>query len=673
VPPFTPSKPPPPFLEPTLSVATQHKAKGALDDALEAYRKAINIAPDAEPAVLAALHADMGGILRNQGKLREATAQYDKALGILPSHKRSLEALIELALERKDYVRVVSLRRKVVGFTDEAKAKALELTRIAQHLAQDLGEVRNAIEALELARGLRPDDIAPLETLRLLYGRSGEWKKVIDIVGELSRKVTDKSQRARLRVEQAEVAIGRLHDETRGIAHLEAALEEDVNYEAAMRMVIELRKKRREFQELDIFYTKVIDRFAQAGRAERAGFFCRQLALLRRDELDDTEGAIDAFSGALRCRPADHESRADLAQLFVSTGDSIAAIHELEEMAARDPRSQRPYRKLFEIHTREGRTDRAWLAAMALEELEAAELDHALIAKQYRSDGVLRAVNALTDADWDKFLRAPGYDPTVGQIFRVIAPSAVGARIDAMRKERKLFALDPSKWQDPQGTASIVRTFVWAADVLGIALPDLYTLDEVPGGLAAVQVDPPATAIGPPVAKGLSVQQMAFLAGRHLTYYRPENYSLVFYPTLAEVTTLFMAALRMVVSDMTVPSGSLELVAQLEDDLHLRMTPEEKEELADCVKSFQGAGGRIDLPAFMRSVELTAGRAGLVLCGDLAVATRTFRAEKRSIAELRASDRVSDLLAFCASEKLAVLREWLGVTARDSMLPPALL
>ena len=49
-----------------------------------------------------------------------------------------------------------------------------------------------------------------------------------------------------------------------------------------------------------------------------------------------------------------------------------------------------------------------------------------------------------------------------------------------------------------------------------------------------------------------------------------------------------------------------------------------------------------------------------------------IRREERAISELSKEDKIDDLLAFCASEKLAVLREWLGVAARPSMRPPML-
>jgi hypothetical protein len=90
------------------------------------------------------------------------------------------------------------------------------------------------------------------------------------------------------------------------------------------------------------------------------------------------------------------------------------------------------------------------------------------------------------------------------------------------------------------------------------------------------------------------------------------------------------------------------------------------------VKALEGRGGRVDLAAWVRSVELSAGRAGFVLCGDLGVAVKRIRAETRAIADLSADDRRNDLIAFSASSELAELREKLGVAARPSLNPPVM-
>jgi tetratricopeptide (TPR) repeat protein len=666
------SKPPPPLLEPMLSAAAYHRARGQLEEALDAYKKALMVAPDVEPAVLASIYAHIGAIKRAQDKTREAELNFEKALHAEPGHRRSLDALVEMATAEKDNTRARGYRRKIVNIVTDPLERADELSRIATTLADDLDDVRGAIEALEEARKLRAGDLMILRRLEELYSKVGAWPKVIEILGALCLEANDGKERARYRVLQADIARAGSKDDARAMQLLEAALEEDPGDPSALAKLVELRSERGEWRELEREYARLIDRHAERGRADRAWEFCKRLGALRRDKLEDAEGAIDAFTGALRCKPDDVEARAQLADLFAAHGDNLAAVRELEAAAAVMPRRRQTYRKLFELHTRAGRTDRAWLAAMALEELDAAEIDHEIIANQYRPEGMIRPAAALDDAAWEAFLRAPGYDGAVAEILRASAPAAIAAKLDAFRKAGKP-ELDPTRRQDPTSTASVVRTFAWASQVLGVMLPDLFVLDEVPGGIAAAQVTIPSTALGPTVVSGPTVQELAFLAARHLTYYRPEHYALVFFPTLSEITMLFLAAVTTVLSDLPVPASIEEPVARLRKDIADRADDDAKAALDDGVRRFEREGGRADLGGFLRSVELSACRAGLVVCADLAVAARILKDEQRAVGELTGGDRVSDLLVYCAEEKLPVLREWLGVAARPSMMPPALM
>jgi hypothetical protein len=59
-------------------------------------------------------------------------------------------------------------------------------------------------------------------------------------------------------------------------------------------------------------------------------------------------------------------------------------------------------------------------------------------------------------------------------------------------------------------------------------------------------------------------------------------------------------------------------------------------------------------------VELTACRAGLVLCGDLGAAWTLTNAETPSADELAAEDKVRDLFVFAVSEGYFALRTLLG-------------
>jgi hypothetical protein len=338
-------------------------------------------------------------------------------------------------------------------------------------------------------------------------------------------------------------------------------------------------------------------------------------------------------------------------------------------MAVQSPTRIATYRKLFDLHSRAGRADGAWLAATALEELGAADMDHQLVVDQYRAEGtqVVRPSAVFDERTWAERIRAREADQTVGAILRAIARPAAALRVSALRAQKKLPVLPPSSRQAPTSTASIVRTFVWASQILDVPLPELFVCDGVPGGLAAVPADVGTTAIGPEAASGLALQELAFVVARHLAYYRPEHYVLVFYPTLPDLTQLFLSAIEIALPGMPLSSRSGVDGKKLVRGLAKLMKSAEREELERAANQFEEAGGRVDLAAWIRGVELTATRAGFVLSGDLAVAMRVLRRESRSIADLSLDDKRGELLAYCASEELVKLREEFSIAATPSM------
>ena len=175
----------------------------------------------------------------------------------------------------------------------------------------------------------------------------------------------------------------------------------------------------------------------------------------------------------------------------------------------------------------------------------------------------------------------------------------------------------------------------------------------------------PGTALGPQVRSGMTVQQLAFLTGRHLTYYRPEHYALVFFPTVADVSSLVLASVRLVIPGISVPppaDGESKVAA----NLGARLSDEKKAAVEDAVARLDARGGKLDLLAWVRHVELTAARAGLLLTGDLRVPMRLMKEESRAIGELSPETKRGDLLAFCASDAYGKLRERMGVAIHSS-------
>jgi tetratricopeptide (TPR) repeat protein len=672
IPPPRATEPSLPAIEPLLDLADDALERGALPAALAGYKAALMVAPPGDGPGRALIYARIGALKRAQGKTREAELNFEKALHCDPAHQDALSALVELATESKEVRRVVDLRQNRLRTLTAPDERVAELRAIADIFSEQLGDPRGAADALDQALSVEGKSRGALQGLRTAYEKLRRWPRVAEVLVALAESADGAKERAALRCAAGEIALERLGDPARGFALLERALDDDPTLDKALRVLVAGRTAAGDWAAIEGLFERLGEGFAALGDTERAWDTWRKLGVLRRDKLQNAETAIEAFTNAVRTRPESVDSRALLAEMYLASGDEARAITQFERIAQVAPTRSSTYTRLFGLHRRAARTDQAWLAASVLVELGTADMDQQLFADQYRPDGPIRPTRSLDDAAWDDLLRAPGADDVVADVLRAIVATAVSTRVEELRQARQLLVLDPARRQSAASTVSVVRSFHWAAQVLGLDTPDLYVMGDVPGGIAAVQAAAPTTALGPDVLRGLTTKDLAFVAGRHLTYFRPEHYCLVHYPTLTDLSVLFLGAVTLVLADLSPPANLQEAVVRKRRALARSASDEERRRLGAAVERLEARDGRVDLGAWIRNVELTAQRAGLLLCGDLAVSTARLRAEAdtRAIAELTFEEKRGDLLAFCASQKLSQARALLGVNAHASIAPP---
>jgi golgin subfamily B member 1 len=300
---------------------------------------------------------------------------------------------------------------------------------------------------------------------------------------------------------------------------------------------------------------------------------------------------------------------------------------------------------------------------MALENLRAADVDQQGLVDHFRSVSPVRARASLDAAAWD-LLRAPGFDEVLSAIFVAVERPAIALRLEELYENRRLAPPDRERRLSETSTASIVRSFQWAARFLGIGCPDLYVVENAQG-CSSLAAPTPSIALGPNVLSGQSAKDLAFLAGNHLTRYRPEYRVLSFYPTREDVTMLLFAAAQLGMPFG--PAGSNGSVASLRARLARHAGDRERAALADAVGRLDARGGQATIGAWMRSMELTAARAGLLLCGDLATAAALIGSDLCAAEEPALAARRGDLVRFCASRAHAELRARFVTSAGSSV------
>jgi tetratricopeptide (TPR) repeat protein len=582
------------------------------------------------------------------------------------SPREALDVSIAAATAAHDHRLAVKLSRERIVYLLTPEARVDELFEIGRTLVAKLHDLPEAVVTLEEARGIDPAREDILEALRRAYARLERWTEALEVTLALVRRTENAHERAGFRVAAALLACEHLADDDYAIELLTAALEDDPSEESALGELVRIRRSRGDLVDLEQELASLANRLVETGDAARAWDACQRLAALRRDDLGDAAGAVEALAIAKRLPLSELESRAVLAEQLLALGDDEGAVAELESIVASDPSHLRAHARLFSVHRREGNHDRAFLAALALEELGDADATAREMLEAYRADWGLRARSALDESAWD-LLRAEGADEVIEAVFRASLRAAIAAQLEERGKRP---VLDPTRRQPETSTASIIRCFHWAARALGTPCPALYVLDEVAGGIAAVAAPEPTTALGPEVLRGVSSKTLAFLAGRHITYFRPEYQVLVHFPTAESAAGLFFAAVEIVAPGTFVPPNLALRVAAAKHRLARHLRAGELAALSAAVGRLEARDAKVDLIAWIRGVELTAGRAGLLLAGDLQTALTQVRAEERGLSGMTVDARRADLLAFCASRTLADLRAKFTDTTRSSMLPP---
>jgi len=565
-----------------------------------------------EEALLSTLYARVTAMPESMSTAQSFTLVRGRAeleLAAHPPPPAELDALVDAAMEAQEWARVVELRRQRLASHASPRQKGKELVAIARVLQQELGDAEGAIGALEEARAIEPRRAPVLQALRRGYEMLGRWASAIEVTGALADMAPMPVDRAALRYAQARMTLDHLQDEERAVGWLEQAVEDDPLHAEARALLTRLRSSLTPPEPMPV---------------------------------PDEEVEVDVTGP----RPA------------LESGE-----RPTDEM---DPGT---HRFAFAERVAAGRMDAAFLSALALEELGALDGQHAAVIEQHRSVAPVRARGTLDAQGWSQIVPY-GMDDVLTALFAAVARAGALARVEQLVARGRLVALDPTARLDDASTASVVRSFQWSARVLGVPCPDLYVVPEVPGEIAAVRAHEHSTAVGPSIVSGRSAKDLAFLAGRHLTYYRREHQVLVYFPTREELTRLLLAAVQLTKPGITPSGEGSRAVTALAARLENHISEPELDDLTAAVRELEGRGGKFSLSAWTRNVELMAARAGLLLCGDLGTAMAIVSNESREIAGLSPDAKRRDLVGFCASEEHAAVRARFALASIESARPP---
>jgi hypothetical protein len=373
--------------------------------------------------------------------------------------------------------------------------------------------------------------------------------------------------------------------------------------------------------------------------------------------IQQLEARVAELEEELRVARSQINVEVDLGELEAAASHASEDPEELWRHVRRDPTNAEPYRALFRVYDARDDADQRWCLAQALVALGHADESVRSVFERHAPKSLIAPRAALSQAAWTSLLLHPEQETLTGQIFAVIAPAVLIGRVTTLRRDKSLHRPDPATLQDPaKSTLTAVRAVAWAAAVLGLAAPPLYLEKDREVAFAHIPGVPPSTIIGKRALSGRSQLELAFLAGRHMCFYRAEHFLKTLFSSVQDLEDLFLAAL--VIGSPTLPIAAdmkarVHPVARAIEPL---LEPTHLDALRGHFLRFVEEGGRTNLQRWSAGVDRTACRTGLLLSGDLNAALAVLEPE-----EGRLGDLAKDLLIFSTGDRYFRLRRQLGI------------
>jgi tetratricopeptide (TPR) repeat protein/tRNA A-37 threonylcarbamoyl transferase component Bud32 len=605
----------------------------------------------------------LGECLRRLGELDQAVDLLREAGDADPSNPSSLNALAKVYEQTGDWEEYVRTKRRrlEVATSDERFDLLLEIgdAEFAK-LKQRARASKTFVAALEE----RPDDRGLLTKLMQLYSEEKDWAKLVEVVLRLADFVEDSRQRAKYMHTAAIVTSRQLGETEQALAYYERALEFDPALVKAAEEAIELRSQLGDSEGVERLLKMQLDQAKQTQDRPKIVLVLDRLGELYRKLLNEPELAIDAYEAAQAFDPEGKERGEVLAELYASdvTQYLEKAVRAQAQMLRTNPYRVSSYKLLRRLFTEARRPDPAWCLCQVLVVLNLADPDEDRFYRRHRSENAAPAQEILDEDDWGRYLSHEDADPLVTRIFALIQPTIIRARTQPLAAlgydERFRLNLAEQPY-------AVLQMLYYAQGVFGFEAPPVYQNPNDPAGLGFLHAHTPSIVLGiAAFESSVPSQSLAFVAGRHMTYFRPGYYVRHLVPTGTGLKAWLFAAIKLCVPQFPVAP---DLQGQVGEALRLMTTDFQgtnRELLASMVSKLLQSGGAIDLKKWVAAIDLTADRAGFLLAHDLAVATEVMRATDEA-ASVSSKERVKEIVLYSISAEYFALREKLQITVES--------
>ncbi len=614
----------------------------------------------------------LGRIKLKLNERTKAVNMFEKALEIQPGHRATLQALIDLYTDAGDFEAVIKQKRSLMAAATTTPDEKFTISEEIAGIYKDkLANPQKAIAAHLEALNYKPNDRQLLHSLLDLFSETKQWKKAMEILTKLAELESGKVK-ARYLVAAGNIANYELHSTDEAVEIYNQALDEDPDDLKAFERIDKIMTAKKDWKNQERNYRRMIKRIGQDPSPERKP---TQIALwhglgeIYRSRLKDFKAATAAFEVCVQLDPDAMARHQILAELYQLSGPESydKAVNEYRHLIKvnQDFGQMAVYMKTLRgLYMAMQQYDRAWCVAAAMAFLRKADAEEQQFFEQYKPKGFVRAKARLSEELW-KNIYHPEEDRYISHIFATVSQAVATGRA----KEHKDWGLKRKDRRDVANDQLLFsKVFNYVLQVLGTPMPELYLRPESPGELDLANAREktqlvPSFVVGSALLQGRPEKDLAYVVGKRLTFMRPDHFVRwpTVVPTVAELKVLFLAALKLVHPKLEVKPDVAQAVGSYLDLLSKTVPPQAREQLVAVVQRFVAGKGEADIHKWANAVDLTATRAGFLICNDLEVATRLVQTEPVSIGVADPKDKIRDLILWSISDEYFAVREHLGL------------
>ncbi|MBN2574585.1 MAG: hypothetical protein JXP73_08455 [Deltaproteobacteria bacterium] len=620
------------------------------------------------------------------GDAEAAAAVFTQALEIAPENQACRDGLArahgKLSGKGPEAARAVVAQQRLLAEGAASPDERFDiLAGIAARERDELADARAALHTYFEMLSLRPDDPVTLHEVFEIYTNAREWARAVEILERLVKVETGKT-RTRYLVAMGNILNYEMRVQERAIEVYNLVLDEDLDDERSFARIERILAAQNNWRELARNYRRMIKRLGSTPPPEKRGQVLglwRRLGDVCRRRLHEREAAVAAYEVCVQLAPDDRKSREVLAETYEVLGApkmslAIKAREALLEEPADFEEMAKQIRALARVYGKHQMYDRLHCTSAALVAMGQAIPQERAFYERTSPPEIPRGHGVLAESMWQRFVTSPRQDWRVSHVLAAVSTGVVMARA----KDVGALGLNPAQRVDLATDRSLVgKLVVHACRMLGLALPPLYVSPESDGELELRivlegQQVVPSFLLGGGLLSGRSEKELAFCVTRKLVRLRADQFLLSpeAVSSLDELRVIVAAAAKLAHPEFDLPATDAGSVRKYTTFLQRSVPPMALASASAAIEQIVADPGRVDLRTWAAGANMTADRAGLLLCGDIAAAVR----EVLRIGETQGGDvegEVKDLIRWGVSADYLDLREQLGLASEVAQAQPA--